>query len=77
MTRLVFLGRLQDVAGAASLEVAPGQLADVIAALPSALQAALGDARVKLALNGELTPARDFALGEDDELAFLPPVSGG
>jgi molybdopterin synthase sulfur carrier subunit len=77
MTRLVFLGRLQDAAGAATLEVAAGQLADVIAALPTALQQALSDPRVKLALNGELTSARDFALVEGDELAFLPPVSGG
>jgi molybdopterin synthase sulfur carrier subunit len=77
MTRLVFLGRLQEAAGGPMLEVAAGQLADVIAALPSALQQALADPRVKLALNGELTSARDFALGDDDELAFLPPVSGG
>ena len=34
--------------------------------------------RAKLALNGEVIPYRpDLALAEGDELAFLPPVSGG
>lgn len=78
MARLVFLGRLQDVAGAAERVVAAAPLADVLATLPPELALALTDERVRWALNGELIAEQGgIVLAEGDELAFLPPVSGG
>lgn len=71
--RLVFLGRLADVAGVGAKEVAPGALATLLRDLPEGL---LGP-RVKLALNGVLVQAEGLVLAAGDELAFLPPVSGG
>lgn len=75
---LLFLGRLEDAAGAAELAVAPGPLETVLAALDPALAIALLDERVRLALNGTLIGERGgIVLADGDELAFLPPVSGG
>ena len=78
MAKLVFLGRLEDIAGGAEREVRGGALADVLAALDADLAAALAADRIRLALNGTLVADRSAVmLGEGDELAFLPPVSGG
>lgn len=78
MAKLVFLGRLQDLADGFEREVAAGSLADILATLPPELALALTDERVRWALNGELIAEHGgIALGEGDELAFLPPVSGG
>ena len=76
--RLVFLGRLEDVAGTAESEVAPGPLEAVLSTLEPDLAIALLGERVRMALNGVLIAERGgIVLGEGDELAFLPPVSGG
>lgn len=76
--RLVFLGRLEDLAGAGEREVAAGPLEAVLAALEPELAVALLGERVRIALNGALLADRGgIVLGEGDELAFLPPVSGG
>jgi len=78
VARLVFLGRLEDIAGAAELEVTGGALADVLAGLAPDLVTALSGERIRLAVNGTLVADRgSVVLGEGDELAFLPPVSGG
>jgi molybdopterin synthase sulfur carrier subunit len=80
MARLVFLGRLEDIAGDAQLEIPltePTALADVLVMVPPFLAEALAGPKIKLALNGALVPAAGLVLGPDDELAFLPPVSGG
>lgn len=83
MAKLVFLGRLEDMAGAAELPVPlslPASLASVIAALPVELAVALTGPRVRIAVNGALVRADDaggVTLAEGDEVAFLPPVSGG
>lgn len=77
--KLVFLGRLEDAAGVAEREVpfAPA-LRDVLAGLDSELSEALSGARIKLAVNGKIVAGQDMPmLGDGDELAFLPPVSGG
>ena len=72
--RLVFLGRLEDIAGAAELSVAADTLADIL----SRLDPALTGERIKLALNGTIiTDSAGLTLDDGDELAFLPPVSGG
>ena len=79
MLKLVFLGRLEDTAGTGEREVAVAErLGDVFAALEPELSAALRDDRIKLALNGELVrDGGSLVLKDGDELAFLPPVSGG
>lgn len=75
---LVFLGRLEDVAGMGELSVTPGPLEQVLAALEPALAVQLLGERVRMALNGALLGDSDaVVLAEGDELAFLPPVSGG
>ncbi len=76
--RLVFLGRLEDRAGMAELAVAPGPLEAILSELDPAFAVELLDERVRLARNGELLSGYEaVVLAEGDELAFLPPVSGG
>ncbi len=78
MARLVFLGRLADVAGAPERAVDPAPLAQVLASLPPALAVALLDERVRVALNGEvIAEPGSIVMRPGDEVAFLPPVSGG
>ena len=80
MIRLVFLGRLADLAGTGERELAvhgPVSLAQLLTLLGDPLAAALGEPRVKLALNGVLAAREGLELAPGDELAFLPPVSGG
>jgi molybdopterin synthase sulfur carrier subunit len=78
VARLVFLGRLEDMAGAAEREVPGGALGEVLARLDPDLVAALSGDRIRFAVNGTLIADRgSIMLGEGDELAFLPPVSGG
>jgi len=76
--KLVFLGRLADVVGAAERLVAAGPVADALAAMPVGLAMALAGPRVRIALNGALVAdVAGLVLAPGDELAFLPPVSGG
>ena len=78
MARLVFMGRLEDVAGMPEMSVAPGPVEQVLATLDPALAVQLLGEKVRMALNGRLlTDMGGVVLGESDELAFLPPVSGG
>jgi len=77
--KLVFLGRLEGAAGAQEREVIHAPTLDrVLAGLETDLVAALADPRIKLAVNGALVGDRAaLVLADGDELAFLPPVSGG
>ncbi|NBW75382.1 MAG: MoaD/ThiS family protein [Sphingomonadaceae bacterium] len=85
MAKLVFLGRLADLAGRAEAEFgfsAPLDWLDVVQWLTDCFSEALGDAvrdpKVRVALNGViLTDRKGLELHNHDELAFLPPVSGG
>lgn len=78
MARLVFLGRLADLAGRSEHDVAPGPLELILACLPVELAVALLDEKVRIARNGELLVNPGSVLVADgDEIAFLPPVSGG
>lgn len=78
MPKLVFLGRLEDIAGTGELGVAPGPLEQILASLDPALAVQLLGEKVRMALNGRLiTDMGGIALADGDELAFLPPVSGG
>lgn len=77
--KLVFLGRLEDAAGGPEREIAAvSSFAEVVAALEPELSAALAAERIRLAVNGTLVRDRGrLELRDGDELAFLPPVSGG
>lgn len=83
--RLVFLGRLEELAGRGDADLAfdaPLGWADLAARLSEDYAPALAElvagTRVKVALNGALVADRHaLVLGDGDEIAFLPPVSGG
>lgn len=79
MITVVLLGKLADLAGTASLTLtAPLDWAELRAALPTALCDAIDDPRNRVALNGALlTDKTALRAGDGDEVAFLPPVSGG
>ena len=78
MLKLVFLGRLEDAAGAPELMAAPvPDLEALIAALDPELARELRGPRVRIAVNGALVADRAHPLEDGDEVAFLPPVSGG
>lgn len=77
--KLVFLGKLAELAGAAERGVAaPLDWNGFLAQCDSALGDAVADSRVKVALNGVLVADRRALQAVDgDEVALLPPVSGG
>lgn len=83
--RLIFLGRLEELAGCPFTEVAfgvPLHWPDVLAWLGEhhspELATLVNSDKVRIALNGTLvTDKASLAIVEGDELAFLPPVSGG
>ena len=76
---LVFLGKLADLAGAPEKDVpAPLDWQGLLEALPGSLGEATKGDKVKLALNGAvLADKTALAAGDGDEVALLPPVSGG
>lgn len=76
---VVFLGKLADLAGASETSLAaPLDWAGLVAALPGPLgEAILGD-KVRVAVNGEVLADKSALTAQDgDEIALLPPVSGG
>lgn len=77
--KIVFLGKLADLAAAPEM-AAPGPLdwRSLLAALPGAVaEAAQGD-KVRIACNGALLADKSaLAAADGDEIALLPPVSGG
>lgn len=83
--KLVFLGRLEDLAGRPSQDIAasaPLDWTDVLGWLGGGYSGELVDAvradRVRVAVNGALLADKQaLVLADGDELAFLPPVSGG
>ena len=77
--RLVFLGKLADLAGAPEKDVAgPLDWSGLVAALPGPLGEAVRGEKVKLAANGTvLADKTALAAADGDEVALLPPVSGG
>lgn len=77
--RLVFLGKLADLAGAPEREVEePLDWGMLVEALEGELGGAIEGDKVKLAVNGAvLADKRTLSAGDGDEVALLPPVSGG
>ncbi|MBO9497932.1 MAG: MoaD/ThiS family protein [Novosphingobium sp.] len=77
--KLVFLGKLADLAGAPEREAAaPLDWGGLLKALEPALAAQVSSEKVRIALNGGLLSDKSaLAAREGDEVALLPPVSGG
>ena len=77
--KLVFLGRLADLTGVSEREVAgPLDWSGLLDALQAELGGWLASDKVRLAVNGTLLADKmDLQAGDGDEVALLPPVSGG
>jgi molybdopterin synthase sulfur carrier subunit len=81
VAKVLMLGRLRDVAGwrERTLDAPPATLSALRALLAKedpALGEALAGKGVQAAVNKALT-REDAAIGPGDEIAFLPPMSGG
>lgn len=76
---VVFIGKLADLAGMAEREIAaPLTWASLLDALHPDLADAARDERTKIAVNGEVLADKvTLVAGDGDEIALLPPVSGG
>jgi len=77
--RIVFLGKLADLAGAPERELAaPLDWAGLVAALEGDLGEWIAGDKLKLAVNGAVLADKAALRAQDgDEVALLPPVSGG
>lgn len=76
---LVFLGKLADLAGEDHRQLAaPIDWAGLLAALAGPLRDAVLQDRTRIAVNGALLADKTtLAAAAGDEVALLPPVSGG
>ncbi len=76
---IVFLGPLRDLAGEASREVAaPLDWEGLLGAVSTEVAAQLREPRVHVACRGRvLADKTSLAAEAGDEVALLPPVSGG
>lgn len=79
MVTIVFLGRLADLAGVPQRETdAPLDWAGLLKALEPALAAQVASEKVRIAVNGGLLADKpSLSAADGDEIALLPPVSGG
>ncbi len=77
--RVVFLGPLRDVAGMDECEVsAPLDWELLLDRVPDEVATQLQDERVNVACAGRVLSDKTQLAAEDgDEVALLPPVSGG
>lgn len=79
--KLVFLGRLEEQAGRGFEDIAASASLDwtaLLERLGSELAEAVSAEKVKVALNGALVADKHgIVVNDGDEIAFLPPVSGG
>ena len=75
--RIVFLGKLADLAAAKEVS-GPLDWHGLLAALPGPLGEAVRGDKTKVALNGTILADKEsLAAADGDEIALLPPVSGG
>ena len=77
--RILFLGPLRDLAGEAEREVAgPLDWSGLLAVVGREVAEQLTEARVHIACGGSVLADKTALLAQDgDEVALLPPVSGG
>jgi molybdopterin synthase sulfur carrier subunit len=77
--RILFLGPLGDLAGRTEREVAaPLDWAGLLASVGETLAEQLRDERVHVACAGRVLADKTLLAARDgDEVALLPPVSGG
>ena len=77
--KLVFLGKLADLAGAPERDAAgPLDWDGLLAALGPQLAEQVQGEKVRLALDGTLVADKTALVAPDgSEIALLPPVSGG
>ncbi len=79
--KLLFLGKLADLASGreqAIDRVGKMDWAGLMACLAPELVDALETDKVRVAVNGTLVPDKyALLIADGDEIAFLPPVSGG
>lgn len=82
MAQLLFFGPLGDLAGGIERTLglsephAIGDLIGLLGQTDDLLGSALSGPRIRYAINGVIVDA-DALVEDEDELAFLPPVSGG
>ncbi|GGB68268.1 MULTISPECIES: MoaD/ThiS family protein [Henriciella] len=82
MAEILYFGRLSDVTGTFCEQVSlPASVSDTSAVRSwldqeNALDGALLEASVRLAVNGEIV-TDPYPVTDGDEIAFLPPVGGG
>ena len=84
LVRLVFLGKFSDVAPAGLAEIAlPGDVRTLkdlkhwVARQEPRLGAAMEEARTRLIVNQCVAHDLSQPVADGDEIAFLPPMSGG
>jgi sulfur-carrier protein len=82
--KLVFLGRFRDIAGPHLADMSlPREvnnlsgLKDWLTKTEPALALALGGARTQYAVNQTIVRDPAHPIRDSDEIAFLPPMSGG
>ncbi|MFZ9395053.1 MAG: MoaD/ThiS family protein [Erythrobacter sp.] len=76
---ILFLGPLRDLAGVDMIEApAPLDWAGLLAAVGAEVAGQLQSARVNVACAGQVLADKTALIAQDgDEVALLPPVSGG
>ncbi len=83
MAQLLFFGKLGDLAGGRAREMSLPEPKTTVAQVINKIDKddpilgdALRDASVRVVINEEFSTANTI-ISENDEIAFLPPVSGG
>ncbi len=83
MIRVLFFARLRETLGEGNLECPASEAGDTVGSLVDFLRArgepwdsALGAENILCAVN-QVQAAHSDAIGDGDEVAFFPPVTGG